>query len=211
MLAQDLESTLIRSLRLPPCLPKPYWIPSPTSSSLITRTPGRRWDAPLSSDGLAPCDAFFKPCHVAVGSNHHLVVCKDCERSFHLACECVASRVKCNKWWSLGIKPPSLPEGRYTQILSVGIGGSALGPQFVAEALAPDNPPLKHLKEPNDPIMEGVLVEIENMLARGRMDLPLSVCFVATRGDDLLLHKLLKRGMDPNESDNNRRTALVGE
>jgi len=25
----------------------------------------------------------------------------------------------------------------------VGIGGSALGPQFVAEALAPDNPPLK--------------------------------------------------------------------
>ncbi|KMT19733.1 hypothetical protein BVRB_1g007880 [Beta vulgaris subsp. vulgaris] len=32
---------------------------------------------------------------------------------------------------------------RFTQILSVGIGGSALGPQFVAEALAPDNPPLK--------------------------------------------------------------------
>lgn len=28
-------------------------------------------------------------------------------------------------------------------MLSVGIGGSALGPQFVAEALAPDNPPLK--------------------------------------------------------------------
>ncbi|KAF2291614.1 hypothetical protein GH714_026178 [Hevea brasiliensis] len=41
------------------------------------------------------------------------------------------------------IKPPSSPEGRFTQILSVGIGGSALGPQFVAEALAPDNPPLK--------------------------------------------------------------------
>ncbi|XP_021740326.1 glucose-6-phosphate isomerase 1, chloroplastic-like [Chenopodium quinoa] len=36
------------------------------------------------------------------------------------------------------------PNGqRFTQILSVGIGGSALGPQFVAEALAPDNPPLK--------------------------------------------------------------------
>ncbi|CAK7347232.1 unnamed protein product [Dovyalis caffra] len=33
--------------------------------------------------------------------------------------------------------------GRFTQVLSVGIGGSALGPQFVAEALAPDNPPLK--------------------------------------------------------------------
>ncbi|XP_076901414.1 glucose-6-phosphate isomerase 1, chloroplastic-like [Bidens hawaiensis] len=41
------------------------------------------------------------------------------------------------------IKPPSYPEGRFTQILSVGIGGSALGPQFVAEDLAPDNPPLK--------------------------------------------------------------------
>ncbi|CAH8384645.1 unnamed protein product [Eruca vesicaria subsp. sativa] len=41
------------------------------------------------------------------------------------------------------IKPPSSLAGRFTQILSVGIGGSALGPQFVAEALAPDNPPLK--------------------------------------------------------------------
>lgn len=46
------------------------------------------------------------------------------------------------------IKPPSSPEGRFTQILSVGIGGSALGPQFVAEALAPDNPPLKVSKNP---------------------------------------------------------------
>ncbi|KAB1203894.1 Glucose-6-phosphate isomerase 1, chloroplastic [Morella rubra] len=41
------------------------------------------------------------------------------------------------------IKPPASSEGRFTQVLSVGIGGSALGPQFVAEALAPDNPPLK--------------------------------------------------------------------
>ncbi|KAJ8771531.1 hypothetical protein K2173_026708 [Erythroxylum novogranatense] len=41
------------------------------------------------------------------------------------------------------IKPPSSPEGHFTSVLSVGIGGSALGPQFVAEALAPDNPPLK--------------------------------------------------------------------
>ncbi|XP_022876163.1 glucose-6-phosphate isomerase 1, chloroplastic isoform X2 [Olea europaea var. sylvestris] len=40
------------------------------------------------------------------------------------------------------IKPPH-PADRFTQILSIGIGGSALGPQFVAEALAPDNPPLK--------------------------------------------------------------------
>lgn len=44
---------------------------------------------------------------------------------------------------SAKIKPPSSPAGRFTQVLSVGIGGSALGPQFVAEALAPDNPPLK--------------------------------------------------------------------
>lgn len=41
------------------------------------------------------------------------------------------------------IKPPSSETGRFTQVLSVGIGGSALGPEFVAEALAPDNPPLK--------------------------------------------------------------------
>lgn len=68
----------------------------------------------------------------------------------------------------------------------------------------------QHLKEvKEDPIMEGVLVETENMLARGRMDLPLSLCFAALREDDLLLHQLLKRGLDPNESDNNGRTALV--
>ncbi|CAI8610248.1 unnamed protein product [Vicia faba] len=67
---------------------------------------------------------------------------------------------------------------------------------------------LQHLKELNDPIMEGVLVETENMLARGRMDLPVSLCFAASRGDDLLLHQLLKRGLDPNESDNNGRTTL---
>ncbi|KAL6585815.1 RAC-alpha serine/threonine-protein kinase [Orobanche minor] len=67
---------------------------------------------------------------------------------------------------------------------------------------------LQHLKELKDPVMEGVLLETENMLARGRMDLPLTLCFAAFRGDDLLLHHLLKRGLDPNESDNNGRTAL---
>ncbi|KAL0338960.1 UNVERIFIED_CONTAM: Potassium channel AKT1 [Sesamum angustifolium] len=67
---------------------------------------------------------------------------------------------------------------------------------------------LQHLKELKDPIMEGVLLETENMLARGRMDLPLTLCFAALRGDDLLLHHLLKRGLDPNESDNNGKTAL---
>ncbi|XP_025616001.1 potassium channel AKT1 isoform X2 [Arachis hypogaea] len=67
---------------------------------------------------------------------------------------------------------------------------------------------LQHLKELNDPIMEGVLVETENMLARGRMDLPVGLCFAAARGDDLLLHHLLKRGLDSKESDRNGRTAL---
>lgn len=69
----------------------------------------------------------------------------------------------------------------------------------------------QHLKDLKDPIMEGILFETENMLARGRMDLPLSLCFAALRGDDLLLHQLLKRGLDPSESDNNGRTALVGK
>ncbi|GJT62104.1 potassium channel AKT1-like protein [Tanacetum coccineum] len=67
---------------------------------------------------------------------------------------------------------------------------------------------LQHLKDINDPLMEGVLMETENMLARGRLDLPLSLCFATLRGDDLLLQKLLKRGLDANESDNNGRTAL---
>ncbi|KAK1549983.1 hypothetical protein Q3G72_011801 [Acer saccharum] len=67
---------------------------------------------------------------------------------------------------------------------------------------------LQHLKNLNDPIMEEVLLETESMLARGRMDLPLSLCFAALRGDDMLLNQLLKRGLDANESDNNGRTPL---
>lgn len=38
------------------------------------------------------------------------------------------------------IHPPEAP--KFTDILSIGIGGSALGPEFVAEALAPDFPPM---------------------------------------------------------------------
>ncbi|KAK8698444.1 hypothetical protein V6N13_114562 [Hibiscus sabdariffa] len=67
---------------------------------------------------------------------------------------------------------------------------------------------LQHLEDMNDPIMEGILRETENMLARGRMDLPLNLGFAAQRGDDVLLHQLLKRELDPDESDNNGRTAL---
>ena len=57
--------------------------------------------------------------------------------------------------------------------------------------------------------MEAVLMDVEHMLAHGRMDLPLSLCFAAMRGDDLLLNQLLRRGTDPNELDSNGRTALV--
>ncbi|RLN23642.1 potassium channel AKT1-like [Panicum miliaceum] len=65
------------------------------------------------------------------------------------------------------------------------------------------------LKQQKDSsVMVGVLKEIENMLARGHLDLPITLCFAVTREDDLLLHQLLKRGLDPNESDNNGHTPL---
>jgi len=48
------------------------------------------------------------------------------------------------------IHPPNAP--KFTDIISIGIGGSALGPQFVAEALAPDFPPLAiHFIDNTDP------------------------------------------------------------
>ena len=68
---------------------------------------------------------------------------------------------------------------------------------------------MQHLKELNDPEMEGILQHTEHMLTQDRMDLPLTLCIAAMRGDDLLLHQLLKQGSDPNESDENGRTALV--
>ncbi|CAH2077212.1 unnamed protein product [Thlaspi arvense] len=69
---------------------------------------------------------------------------------------------------------------------------------------------LQHLKDSEDPVMKGILADTEQMLAQGKMDLdlPLSLCFAAARGDDLLLHQLLKRGSNPNETDKNGRTAL---
>lgn len=68
---------------------------------------------------------------------------------------------------------------------------------------------IQRLKESRDPVMEAILHETEHMLARGRMSLPLSLCFAVVRGDDLLLQQLLRSGSDPNEQDNNGRTALV--
>ncbi|XP_030475988.2 potassium channel AKT1-like [Syzygium oleosum] len=67
---------------------------------------------------------------------------------------------------------------------------------------------LQHLKDLKDPTMESVLIDAENMLAHGRLDLPLSLCFATLRGDDLMLSQLLRRGLDPNESDNSGRTPL---
>ncbi|ESQ29631.1 hypothetical protein EUTSA_v10023251mg [Eutrema salsugineum] len=67
---------------------------------------------------------------------------------------------------------------------------------------------LQHLKDSEDPVMKSILADTEHMLAQGKMDLPLSLCFAAARGDDLLLHQLLRRGASPNEMDKNGRTAL---
>ncbi|XP_009393618.2 potassium channel AKT1 [Musa acuminata AAA Group] len=68
---------------------------------------------------------------------------------------------------------------------------------------------LQYLKDQNsDPVMEGVSRDIEKMLTHGRLDLPLTLSFAVIRDDDLLLHQLLRRGLDPNESDSNGHTAL---
>ena len=48
------------------------------------------------------------------------------------------------------IRPPTA--NRFTDVVSIGIGGSALGPEFVAEALAADQPPLAiHFLDNTDP------------------------------------------------------------
>ncbi|MGK7908917.1 MAG: glucose-6-phosphate isomerase [Synechococcus sp.] len=48
------------------------------------------------------------------------------------------------------IHPPEAP--KFTDLLAIGIGGSALGPQFVASALAPDDSPLAiHFIDNTDP------------------------------------------------------------
>nr|WIV69042.1 potassium channel AKT1 [Salicornia europaea] len=67
---------------------------------------------------------------------------------------------------------------------------------------------LEHLKEQEDPMMQSVLRDIEKMLAKGQMDLPLDLCFAAARDDEPLLQNLLRRGSHPDERDMNGRTAL---
>ncbi len=76
------------------------------------------------------------------------------------AIEAFASQVRTGS-----IYPPG--QERFTDVLSIGIGGSALGPQFVAQALGPDFPPLNiHFIDNTDP--EGIdrtLARIDNRLA----------------------------------------------
>ncbi|KAF9606385.1 hypothetical protein IFM89_025074 [Coptis chinensis] len=67
---------------------------------------------------------------------------------------------------------------------------------------------LQHLKGSTDPKLEEFLMETENMLARDRVDLPVSLCFAASKGDERLLHKLLNQDWYPNEVDDNGQTAL---
>ncbi len=64
-----------------------------------------------------------------------------------------------------GIHPPKAP--RFTDIISIGIGGSALGPEFVAQALAPDFPPVAiHFIDNSDPAgIDRVLTHLRNRLA----------------------------------------------
>jgi glucose-6-phosphate isomerase len=62
------------------------------------------------------------------------------------------------------IAPPQ--GGKFTDILSIGIGGSALGPQFVAEALAPLNAPMQiHFIDNSDPAgIDRVLAKLSDRL-----------------------------------------------
>ncbi|CEJ43092.1 glucose-6-phosphate isomerase [Umezakia ovalisporum] len=63
------------------------------------------------------------------------------------------------------IHPPQA--SRFTDIISIGIGGSALGPQFVAEALAPDFPALKiHFIDNSDPAgIDRILTHLKTTLS----------------------------------------------
>ena len=73
-----------------------------------------------------------------------------------------------------GIYPPG--QEHFTDILSIGIGGSALGPQFVAQALGPDFPPLNiHFIDNTDP--EG----IDRILARLEDQLPTTLVIVTSK------------------------------
>ncbi|KAL5071427.1 hypothetical protein RYX36_022314 [Vicia faba] len=68
---------------------------------------------------------------------------------------------------------------------------------------------LNYVQKSKYGMLEGVMAEIETLLARGKMDLPISLIFAAYKGDDIMLHELLKKGSDPSEIDNKTgKTAL---
>jgi glucose-6-phosphate isomerase len=62
------------------------------------------------------------------------------------------------------IHPPLTP--KFTDILSIGIGGSALGPQFVSQALASQTPPMAiHFLDNTDPTgIDRALAEVQDRL-----------------------------------------------
>ncbi|NJN60054.1 MAG: glucose-6-phosphate isomerase, partial [Leptolyngbyaceae cyanobacterium SL_5_9] len=63
------------------------------------------------------------------------------------------------------IHPPQAE--KFTDILSIGIGGSALGPEFVAEALSPVFPPLNiHFIDNTDPAgIDRILAQLQDRLS----------------------------------------------
>ncbi|NCJ07564.1 glucose-6-phosphate isomerase [Synechococcales cyanobacterium C] len=63
------------------------------------------------------------------------------------------------------VKPPYAE--RFTDVISIGIGGSALGPQFVSQALAPPDAPLQlHFLDNSDPTgIDQVLDALQDRLA----------------------------------------------
>lgn len=63
------------------------------------------------------------------------------------------------------IRPPDAP--KFTDLLLIGIGGSALGPQFVADALAPLLPPMQlHVMDNTDPAgIDRLLASLKDHLA----------------------------------------------
>ncbi|PNW44551.1 UNVERIFIED_CONTAM: glucose-6-phosphate isomerase [Euhalothece sp. KZN 001] len=64
------------------------------------------------------------------------------------------------------LHPPQ--ESRFTDVISVGIGGSALGPQFVSQALAPLDAPINlHFIDNTDPTgIDELLTTLRDRLAR---------------------------------------------
>ena len=63
------------------------------------------------------------------------------------------------------IHPPGA--SKFTDIISIGIGGSALGPEFVADALSPLSPPLAiHFIDNTDPVgIDAILAQLQERLA----------------------------------------------